>query len=48
MLVVEFNPLGLLVEVGCFLSEIDFFVLDPFVEFMSRWKLLVSVTQFLS
>ena len=45
MLVVDFTHLGLLLEVGYFLSEIWFFaLLVPFVEFMSRWRLLVLVT----
>ena len=44
MLVAEFSPLGLLVEVGCFMSEIGFCVLVSFVEFTSRWRLLVLVT----
>ena len=47
MFVAEFSPLRLLVQVGCFLSEIDFGILIPFVEFTSRWRLLVLVTQIL-
>ena len=43
MLVAEFRPLGHLVEVSCFLSEIGFCVLVPFVEITSRWRLLVSM-----
>ena len=43
----EFSPLRLLVEVGCFLSEIGFSILVPFVEFTSRWRLLVLVTRIL-
>ena len=36
--------MGFLVEVGCFISEIGFCVLVPFVEFTSRWRFLVLVT----
>ena len=43
MLVPEFSPLGVLVEVGCFLSEIGFCVLVPSMEFTSRWGWLVLV-----
>ena len=52
MLVVEFgplelflevDPLELLLEVGYFFLEIDFWGFSSFVEFMSRWRLLVLV-----
>ena len=47
MLVAKFSSIELLVEVDCFLSEISFCVLVAFMEFMSRWRLLVLVTQIL-
>ena len=36
MLIAKLSPLGFLVEVGYFLSEIGFCILVLFVEFMSR------------